>query len=512
MAEVRPIRHETDFRVVPQLYHNDKTAFGQIMLGDAGAFLARIYTQVLEGNRTSRWAKIRKYKASDFRVTKTPFPGGTLVWVDLPLMEDGSHVWATAYAAVVPDQGEAQLYQVEQSVFGTSCIGSVDAQGNHVNHGPLGTQEETVSRILELTLGCDPRKAQEPAVPVPEFRWPEPEEAPQIQLPEEPKLPEPEPETTVSWQPQSLQDDLLHTVFSCNTAPAPTEQEAWARRIMDKIRRFRAGGIGEEDLRVLEKRLPELAPDFVRGHLEEYLDCLDGDPTAFCEYLEELQKAGRWEEADRLLIPLVDHIHDKKLSEGLYLANALERAMWILEFERPFDKPLASVDCCRPLILRAKSLLHGGDRWSAVSLLEEAGELAPVSSAVCEASAEAKLYPEDKLEAYRWMLTFCTDRESLARAYRAMGETYLELGREDVAAALLVLVGELGGRAPGLAGKLSGTVPADDWAGLLRSCGISVGFSELVREAARFLEDPRAGEIREVSVRRALRAIHALEL
>ena len=38
MAEVRPIRHETDFRVVPQLYHNDKAAFGQIMLGDAGAF------------------------------------------------------------------------------------------------------------------------------------------------------------------------------------------------------------------------------------------------------------------------------------------------------------------------------------------------------------------------------------------------------------------------------------------------------------------------------------------
>ena len=97
MAEVRPIRHETDFRVVPQLYHNDKAAFGQIMLGDAGAFLARVYTQVLDGTKTHRWSKTKKYKASDFHVTKTSFPGGTLVWVDLPLKEDGSHVWATAY-------------------------------------------------------------------------------------------------------------------------------------------------------------------------------------------------------------------------------------------------------------------------------------------------------------------------------------------------------------------------------------------------------------------------------
>ena len=128
MAEVRPIRHETDFRVVPQLYHNDKAAFGQILLSDACAFLARVYTQVLEGNKTGRWAKVKKYKASDFRATKTPFPGGTLVWVDLPLKEDGSHVWATAYAVVIPEEGEAPLYQVEQSVFGTSCIGSVDPQ------------------------------------------------------------------------------------------------------------------------------------------------------------------------------------------------------------------------------------------------------------------------------------------------------------------------------------------------------------------------------------------------
>lgn len=526
MAEVRPIRHETDFRVVPQLYHNDKAAFGQILLGDACAFLARVYTQVLEGNKTGRWAKVKKYKASDFRATKTPFPGGTLVWVDLPLKEDGSHVWATAYAVVIPEEGEVRLYQVEQSVFGTSCIGSVDPQGNHINHGPLGTHEETVSRVLELALGRDPRKAPEPLWPDPVLIVPDPvfpvaEEPgktepvrpePQIQWPEEPKLPEPEPAPTVIWQPQTPQDDLLHTVFSCNAAPAPAEQEAWARKIMGKICHFRAGGIGEEDLYVLERKIPELAPEFVCGHMEEYLECLGGDLTAPCEYVRELQKSDRWAEADKLLIPLVDHIHHKDLSDGLYLANALERAMWILEHERPFDRALATADYSLPLILRARGLLHGGDRWGAISLLEEAGELAPVSSAVWEVSAEAKLDPEDKLDAYRWMLTFCTDTEALTRAYKAMGEVYQELGRHDVAAALLALIGKIGGRAPGLAEKLSGAAPAENWAELLKSCGISLGFSQLVLEAARFLEDPRAGDIREPYVRRSLRAIRSLEL
>ena len=530
MAEVRPIRHETDFRVVPQLYHNDKEAFGQIMLGDAGAFLARVYTQVLDGTKTHRWSKTKKYKASDFHVTKTPFPGGTLVWVDLPLKEDGSHVWATAYATVIPEGGEARLYQVEQSVFGTSCIGSVDPQGNHINHGPLGTHEETVSRVLELALGRDPRKAQEPLLPDPGSLWPasdteipeptEPEAEkpepfrpePRIQWPEEPVIPEQEPDTTVRWQPMSLQDELVHTVFSCSSTPISGDLDGWARWLMDKVRYFRAGGIGEEDLYVLEKKILEFVPDFVCGHMEEYLDCLGGDLTAFCEYVQELQTADRWEEADKLLIPLVDHIHHKDLSDGLYLANALERAMWILEHERPFDKAPATTDYSRPLTLRAKSLLRGGDRWGAIALLEEAGELAPMSSAVCEVSAGAKLYPEDRLDAFRWMLTFCTDTEALIRAYKGMGEEYLELGRQDVAAALLTLIGKIGGRAPELAAKLSDAAPGEDWAVLLNDCGISLGFSELVREAARFLEDPRAGEIREPYVRRSLRAIRSLEL
>ena len=93
-----------------------------------------------------------------------------------------------------------------------------------------------------------------------------------------------------------------------------------------------------------------------------------------------------------------------------------------------------------------------------------------------------------------------------------MSEVYLELGRHDVAAALLALIGKIGGRAPGLAEKLSGAAPAENWAELLKSCGISLGFSQLVLEAARFLEDPRAGDIREPYVRRSLRAIRSLEL
>lgn len=440
MAEVRPIRHETDFRVVPQLYHNDKAAFGQILLGDACAFLARIYTQVLEGNKTSRWAKVKKYKASDFRATKTPFPGGTLVWVDLPLKEDGSHVWAVAYAVVIPEDGEVRLYQVEQSVFGTSCIGSVDPQGDHINHGPLGTHEETVGRILELALGRDPRKAPEPLRPDPAILVPDP-----VFLVPDPVLPVPE---------------------------EPEEQETAAED---------AG-----------------APE--------------GDLTALCEQIRQLQAAGNWEEADKRLSPLMDRIRSEGLTDGMYLANDLERAMWILEHARPFDRALAAEDYSLPLILRARSLLHGGDRWGAISLLEEAGELAPFSSAVWEAYAETKLHPEDKLDAYRWMLNVCTDTEALTRAYKGMGEAYLELGRPDVAGALLALIGKIGGRAPGLAEKLSGAAPAEDREELLKNCGICVGFSDTVREAARFLEDPRAGEIRDPYVCSALRSIRSLEL
>lgn len=518
MAEVRPIRHQTDFQVVPRLYHNDKAAFGQIMMGEPEAFLARVYTQVLEGAKTSRWSKVKKYKASDFRATKTVYPGCTLVWVELPPKEDGSHVWATAYAVVIPELGQVSLYQVEQSVFGTSCIGSVDAQGGHVNHGAPGANtQQTVGLVLKLALGRDPR--EEPPRPEPEkpeIRWPE---EPKIQWPPEPEKPkeepkpEPKPEpTTVRWEPRSLQDELLHTVFSCSSAPVSSDLDDRARWLMEKIRYFRDGGIGEEDLYVLEKKILEFMPDFVCDNFEEYLGCLAGDLTGYCEYVESLQQSGRWDQARKLLEPMVDHIQDNDLSSGLYLRNALERAMWILEYERPFDRELISTDYSRPLLLKARCCLQDGDRWGAIALLEEATELAPCSSGVCEVSAEAKLHPEDRLDTLRWMLTLCTDKDALVRAYRRLGEIYLELERRDVAGALLALIRKLGGKAPELEKALEDAAPVEDWAAVLGSCGICVGFSDLVKEAARFLEDPRAGEIREAEVRRSLRAIRMLEL
>lgn len=149
MAEVRPIRHQIDFQLIPALYHKDPKAFAVTFALAAGELLANIYTDVYKEIKPKHfWQKSRQFSKEDFKVRKELYPDGVhIIYVTLPPVDDGSHVYCTAYALVIGDN-EAKFYTVEKSVFGTTCIGTVDENGHHINLGDAGSSTEENMEIL----------------------------------------------------------------------------------------------------------------------------------------------------------------------------------------------------------------------------------------------------------------------------------------------------------------------------------------------------------------------------
>ena len=156
MPENMPIRYQIDFQMIPSLFYENKDGFCTRLLMAPESILADVYTNAhrkLQGGTPG--LRFLTFRPVDFLVQKRSYSSDRqLVYVSVPkpAEDDGSHVYCEAFALV--SVGDSiSLYTVEKSVFGTSCIGSVDRAGSHHNLGSVGkSTKENVEMLCKHFL------------------------------------------------------------------------------------------------------------------------------------------------------------------------------------------------------------------------------------------------------------------------------------------------------------------------------------------------------------------------
>lgn len=156
MPENMPIRYQIDFQMIPSLFYENKDGFRTHLLMAPESILADVYTNAhrkLQGGTPG--LRFITFRPVDFLVQKRSYSSDRqLVYVSVPkpAEDDGSHVYCEAFALV--SVGDTiSLYTVEKSVFGTSCIGSVDRTGSHHNLGSVGkSTKENVEMLCKHFL------------------------------------------------------------------------------------------------------------------------------------------------------------------------------------------------------------------------------------------------------------------------------------------------------------------------------------------------------------------------
>lgn len=156
MPENMPIRYQIDFQIIPSLFYENKDGFRTQLLMAPESVLADVYTNAhreLQGGTPG--LRFISFRPVDFLVQKRSYSGDRqLVYVAVPspAEDDGSHVYCEAFA-LVNTCDSISLYTVEKSVFGTSCIGSVDRTGAHHNLGSAGkSTKENVEMLCKRFL------------------------------------------------------------------------------------------------------------------------------------------------------------------------------------------------------------------------------------------------------------------------------------------------------------------------------------------------------------------------
>lgn len=154
MAEQNNIRYHVDFDLVPSIYHKNPGEFALSFSANAEEMLANIYTYIYSHIKPDHfWQRRPKFSKTDFQVLRKKYPDGlSITYVLLPPLTDQSLVYCTAYAVTIW-KNEAHFYTIEQSVTGTSCIGSVAKDGTHINYGSKALSvEENLAFIHSLEL------------------------------------------------------------------------------------------------------------------------------------------------------------------------------------------------------------------------------------------------------------------------------------------------------------------------------------------------------------------------
>lgn len=270
MTQKPIIRYKLDFQLLPILFHTDKKEFSKVFMEFPAELLAEMYTQVYETAFSGQPGQMpRIFSESDFSVRRKTYPGGAKICLVLlpPLTgEDGSHVYCTAYAMAVSGNF-IQLYTIEKSVFGTTCIGTVDKDGNHINLGDAGkTVEENLTRIARM-LGEEPAES--------------------VNMGNDADM---DKDTVNISGVQDLIKELQQTIDSCASPPLVGKPEDNARWLMGRIRYFREMGIPEDALYILDMRIMKYMPDFVAGNFPEFLKFLNYDFTSITMAMEELME------------------------------------------------------------------------------------------------------------------------------------------------------------------------------------------------------------------------------
>lgn len=149
MAEKNTNLYVLHFQFIPSLFHKDKDAFMMAFGLAPDEFMAKVYTEVYQAVKPKHfWQRKKIYPKENFKPYKKLYPDGTMIsYVALPEMKDDSHVYCKAYALVMTSDGR-KFYTIEESVFGTTCIGTVDENGHHISFGKAGNSVEENMEIL----------------------------------------------------------------------------------------------------------------------------------------------------------------------------------------------------------------------------------------------------------------------------------------------------------------------------------------------------------------------------
>lgn len=485
------IRHTIDFELIPTLFYNDRKAFSEGFLNYPEGLLAEIFNQVYDHifKETPR-SRRKIFSKRDFSSYKKSYRDGAticLVTMPAPEPEDSSHVYCTACAIAVRGTN-AQLFTVEKSVFGTTCIGSVAEDMTHIN---MGNAEETVEKNLA-------RIAQLFGVEESDTLNKKEASSPKRKSQKNQGSAKSQSGAVNTSTRENIMGELLETIFSCSSPPLIGSQEENARWLMDRIRYFRENGIDEDQLYVLDECIMKYMPEFVADNFPEFLKFLNYDYTPIITAMEELMENGDYDAARKLSEPAALYLEKnrRKLIDGHHcFQNSFEASMRTVEKGGDPATPPTQWNYTAFLVAHARCILNTPQQpkgWSlfrrASSPEDEATKFLNLALSMSPENASVWLYlgaacrdnREKQLQYYKKALHYCYLKDGaygLTEIYRHLAEYYLQANQPKVAAALRDFIVELGGNP----GTLSGRVPAckRPHREVMEQNQIQIGFSRL---------------------------------
>lgn len=147
-------RYQLDFVQMPQ---NANPQFIQNCLTQKERFLCEIFNSYYSGINPLFYPDHPKsFREDEFTLTNTQISAtGFILYITLPVEHDGSLIYCSAYAfsyeRTLLDIKNVRFFTIEQSDMGTACIGSITANGGHINYGqPAGSVEGDLTLIRKI--------------------------------------------------------------------------------------------------------------------------------------------------------------------------------------------------------------------------------------------------------------------------------------------------------------------------------------------------------------------------
>lgn len=131
-------RYMLDFKLMPETMQNQAETFIKTCLAHKGEYMAHLFNSYF--HNMCKDTSIT-YRPQDFNVSDNKMSGSDrILYIELPDQRYDSTVWCTAYAVAYSKSffgaiRNVRFFTVEGSLFGTTCIGSMNAEGEHVNYG-----------------------------------------------------------------------------------------------------------------------------------------------------------------------------------------------------------------------------------------------------------------------------------------------------------------------------------------------------------------------------------------
>lgn len=147
-------RYALDFQVMPDTVRKQGETFVKNCLQRKGDYMAHLFNTFF--HKLCKDESVTYYPR-DFHVTENKMPGSArILYIELPEQIYDSTVYCTAYAVAYtkPLFGSirnVKFFTVEKSLLGTTCIGTMEPDGHHVNFGgAFPTAAENLRKIAKL--------------------------------------------------------------------------------------------------------------------------------------------------------------------------------------------------------------------------------------------------------------------------------------------------------------------------------------------------------------------------